>query len=101
MITDLPIYQNWAESALKGLTPYCDFWLPSPPLSIPFINHPAHLGRLSYPDAFKLEMLVMDAVCFAGLWLFLKHRTAATERTRSLALCLYSALGVALPHLMH
>lgn len=102
-VTDMPLYQSAGTDALKGLTAYCDYWFPYPPLSLPFVNIPAMFNQTGegYRMAFRLEMLVFDVVCFAGVWAFLRDRTAVPEKVRVAALAFYSLLGLAVGHLIY
>lgn len=101
-VTDIPLYESAGTAAREGLSAYCDYWFPYPPLSLPLIDLPALLSRseAGYRNVFRAEMLIFDAVCFAGLWFFLRDRTTANPRRRGIALCLYAVLGLTVGHLL-
>jgi hypothetical protein len=56
-ISDIPVYQAYADQIGQGLTPYLDFDIEYPPLAVPLFRLPgAQLTLESYMTRFSLEM---------------------------------------------
>jgi hypothetical protein len=101
-VTDLPMYQTVGFAAKAGLQAYCDQGFPYPPLALPFVDLPALAisDPNRYNGAFKTEMLIVDFICYLGVWAFLRRRLRCDQRTTTLALAFYCVLGIGLPHLL-
>lgn len=101
-VSDVPLYQIAGDSIRKGLAAYCEFWFPYPPLSLPIVWIPALIGDPNerYRALFRGEMLLFDILCFAGVWIFLRNRTKASDARTGLALIGYSLLGLGMGHLL-
>jgi hypothetical protein len=103
-ISDMHLY---AEAALRGLTydqrAYCDFPFVYPPFALGLVYLPGLFTSTpgAYAIAFRLQMFVLDALCFFALWLVLGQRLTVGARSARNGALLYCALGPLVGHLIY
>jgi hypothetical protein len=89
-VSDIGLYENYADRFASGLFPYSDVAFEYPPLAAPLMSLPRWLGRfMDYKTAFAAEMAVLCA--FAAAF----STAAATWLSRGFARPLATALGFA------
>lgn len=93
-ISDVPVYQNYAQQMAGGLTPYRDFHVEYPPLAIPLFWLPWRLGAAHYATWFAVEMFGLTVIA-AALACLVALRLWPGERSLMAVAMLFAAATAA------
>ncbi|MES2961419.1 MAG: hypothetical protein V4694_03440 [Pseudomonadota bacterium] len=103
--TDVPLYLIYFQKLDLGLTPYSQFTLEYPPLTLIFIYFPGlflkEINFVSYYVSFVFLMFLTDFFCLKICQLYCKKRLLMNEKETSYMSLLYTLFTLAMFRLLY